>query len=263
MTEEESANLRLLKRAWKARNELYQELFGDYSYVLPKDYSAPKSEVPGFKRPLAVESENEGPAAAAPPEPSPDEEITVLAYAPNETRPYWMYLTAGLSSPWFQDKPQEVSGFGCELMLKSAKDARWAVRLLRRLAYYIHSYSGTLSPGVILSMEKGAMHPGSESDTNNIFCWYADEAVDAWYDLPSGGFGIFVTVGITEDECRYAESIEEYGVWCIQQVLRRTGIFQVTDPTRPTVMNREGIDEILDSVRAYAENFRASINPQV
>jgi hypothetical protein len=91
---------------------------------------------------------------------------------------------------------------------------------------------------------------------NNTFVWYADEAPECWYQLPSGGFGLFCTVGITEDECQFAESAGEYACWSIQEVLRKTGIGQVTDPARGSVMNNDDIKGILNSVRNYADNFR-------
>ncbi len=246
----QTGNEKFLADAWRTRDALYQELFGPHTYCLPKLYAPPAAPAPGFA--LAVDGHpSEGTFASA----MSQQKITVLSYAPAENRPYWMYLTAGLSNPWFQDHPDEVSGFGCELMIKCNKDSRWPVRMLKRLSYYILSYSGTLSPGVILSMES-PLTVNNKASLNNIFVWYADEAPDCWYQLPSGGFGIFCTIGITEDECRFAESIDEYGTWCIQQVLRQTGTAQVTDPERSSVMEKEGIGSILQSVRAYAENFR-------
>src|SRR6185437_10194532 len=97
---------------------------------------------------------------------------------------------------------------------------------------------------------------GGTGDLNNLVVWYADEAPDCLYQLPSGVFGVFCTIGITEDECKFAESIDEYGPWSIQQVLRNAGLGQVTDPQRKSVMDRKDIKSILESVRNYAENFR-------
>jgi hypothetical protein len=100
--------------------------------------------------------------------------------------------------------------------------------------------------------------PNSDSEIRNLFVWYADEAPDCWYQLPSGGFGLFTAVGITDDELEFAESIEEYGTWCIQEVLRKTGIGQISDPYRASVMTTQNIEEILKNVKNFSDNFRAS-----
>lgn len=297
----DGANEALLVKAWKARNVLYEELFGNPAYALPKNYTPPAGSLPGYKRASAEEEiaamqagdvtdcrvpSGDGPDDAEPVSPlveavtsaepgetnmqpirelmasffdptSSNKRVTVLAYKPTPSRPYWLYVTAGLSNPWYQDEANDVSGFGCELMVKSNTDSRWPVRLLRRLAYYILSYTGTLSPGVFLNLKApiGTTRDAS-AELNNLFVWYADEAPDCWYQLPSGGFGLFCAVGITEDECRFAESVQDYGAWCIQQVLRQTLIGQITDPRRASVMQDDNIGGILASVRTYAENFR-------
>ncbi|HEY9790614.1 MAG TPA: suppressor of fused domain protein [Candidatus Obscuribacterales bacterium] len=244
----------LLFSAWKARNRVYEELFGQPAYALPKGNVPPTNPEPGIGR-VDGSADNEADTTTTFKSQMTDVKITVLAYAPTESRPHWIYITSGLSNPWFAEEPNEVSGFGCELMVKSNKDARWAVRLLRRLCYYILSYSGTLSPGVILNMPI-PLGSGGTGDLNNLVVWYADEAPDCLYQLPSGVFGVFCTIGITEDECKFAESIDEYGPWSIQQVLRNAGLGQVTDPQRKSVMDRKDIKSILESVRNYAENFR-------
>jgi hypothetical protein len=244
----------LLRAAWKARNDLYLDLFGPHAYSLPKGNELPSPPEPSFQQDMNPTAK-EGEAMLTFKSDMASQRIPILAYAPNEQRDYWMYVTNGLSNPWFQEEPGEVSGFGCELIVKSQKDGRWPARLLRRLSYYILSYTGTLSPGVILSM-KTPLAKQAEATVNNLFVWYADEAPDCVYQLPSGAFGLFCTVGITEDECVFAESIQEYGCWSIQQVLRQTGVGQLTYPHRGTVMKSENIGGILESVRSYADNFR-------
>ncbi len=90
----------------------------------------------------------------------------------------------------------------------------------------------------------------------NVLIWYADDASDCWYQLPSGGFGIFAAIGITDDEMRLTESMhEEYGTWCMLQILIRLGINQITDPSRSSIFETENISSIIDSVKEYAEQF--------
>jgi hypothetical protein len=249
----DSPNAVLMQKAWRTRNKLYEELFGTPAFILPKNYECPSEPQPSFSD--AGDISQLGEKIAAFTSIMTEQPIYVLAYAPTDARPYWLYVTSGLSNPWFQEEPDQVSGFGCELMIKAPRSSRWPIKMLRRLAHFILSYSGTLSPGVILGMP-GPINPGKDADLNNIFIWYADEAPDAWYEMESGGFGIFCAVGISEKECRFAEQTGEYGTWCIQEVLRRTGSGQVTDPARTCVMYTPNIGNVLDSVRAYADNFR-------
>jgi hypothetical protein len=243
----------LLIEAWKARNLLYSELFGRPAWVSPENYGPPSPEI----EPSPSDRSDPG-GSGDPGDPSlADQHLAVLAYGPDPLRPYWTYVTAGLCSPWLQTEPDEVSGFGCELMIKSRVDAPWAAQVLRSMAFYVFNHAGTISPGVRIALH-APLAPNTDSKVRNLFVWYADEAPDCWYQLPSGGFGLFTAVGITDDELAFAESIDEYGTWCIQEVLRKTGIGQVSDPERGSVMQLEAIEEILSSVKTFSDNFRLS-----
>lgn len=244
------AQRRLLIDAWQARDELYNELFGKPSYVSPASYQVPQEESPKPQsRSTSVDTADPGDPA------SEEQHLAVLAYGPDPLRPHWTYVTAGLCTPWLQHEPAEVSGFGCELMIKTPVDAKWPAQILRSIAYYVFNHAGTISPGARIGL--GApITVNTDSHLHNLFVWYADEAPDCWYQLPSGGFGIFCAVGITEDECRYAESIEEYGTWVIQEVLRQVGLGQISDPERESIMNRPNIESILNNTKLYADNFR-------
>jgi Suppressor of fused protein (SUFU) len=225
-------NKELLVSSWKARDELFQSLFGEYASVSSPDYAPPDKDVD-------------------------NQRLAVLGYAPDPIRPHWTYVTAGLSTPWLQQEPQEVSGFGLELMVKSPIEAEWPAQLLRTMAYYIFNHMGTLSPDVRLNLNSSIV-AGSDSLLRNMLIWYADEAPDCWYQLPSGGFGLFMAIGITDDEMKLTESIhEEYGTWCMLQILRQIGLGQITDPSRPSVMDRKDINSVISSVRGFAEQFHS------
>jgi Suppressor of fused protein (SUFU) len=240
------AQKRLLISAWKARDELFKQLFGDPSYVTPANYAPPKKS----NKHVSTDTGDPG-------DPDADEHhLAVLAYGPDPLRPYWTYVTAGLSTPWIQQQPEEVSAFGCELMIKSPVDAKWPAQILRSMAFYIFNHAGTISPGVRIALN-APIAVNTDSLLRNVCMWYADEAPDCWYQLPSGGFGLFCAIGITDDELKYAESVEEYGTWCIQEVLRQTGHGQISDPERKSVMERANIDTVLDNVKQFADNFRA------
>ncbi len=234
-----------LKRAWHSRDRLYHELFGPHKYTLPRKFEAPQDAVTAD---INMPSE----LAAIAGKTLTIKDISILAYEPNEFRPYWIFATSGLSNPWF-GQSDEVSGFGCELVLKTKNAGRWSVKLMRRLVYYILSYAGTLSPGVTLKMDL-PLFAGGKSEMGGVAVWYADEAPDCIYSLPSGQFGIFAIIGITGDEADFASS-DEYGCWFIQQILRDGGCDQRTEPNRVSVMKSPQIGEHLNKLRNYLENF--------
>lgn len=246
-------NKDLLISSWKARDELYETLFGPHTSVSPPDYAPPqlrknKDDASARKAEFKVDPVDDQLDVS-------NQQLAVLAYAPDPIRPYWTYVTAGLSTPWLQDEAQEVSGFGLELMIKSPTQAEWPAQILRTMAYYIFNHMGTLSPSVRLALNSPII-AGGESLLRNMLIWYTDEAPDGWYQLPSGGFGIFTAIGITDDEMKLTESIhKEYGTWCMQQILRQVGLGQITDPSRSSVMNREDISSVINSVQGFAEQF--------
>lgn len=254
----ELQRLQLIADSWQVRDDLYRQMFGKPTYVNPASYAPPVVALPkkGKKhRSKAMDTGDPG-------DPANDEQhLAVLAYGPDPLRPYWTYVTAGLSTPWLQEEPLEVSGFGCELVLKTPTDCPWAIQILKSMAFYVFNHTGTLSPGVRVGLN-GPISVHKESELRNVFIWYVDEAPDCWYILPSGGFGLFSAIGMTEAEAKYAESVPEFGTWCIQEVLRRLDFGQVTDADRKCVMIRDDIEEMKNSVRMFAQTWHAnSVEP--
>ena len=257
--EREEKRLLLLRQAWLGRDRLYRDLFGEPTWVSPKNYGPPSLEVKTDKKvtsgSMSVDPTNPYQSVSEDNVDSAEQHLAVLAYGPDPFRPHWTYITAGISSPWVHYEPQEVSGFGCELMIKSPVDLPWAPQVLRTIAFYIFNHAGTLSPGVRIGLG-GPIQAGSDSALRNVIIYYADEAPDCWYQLPSGGFGIFLAIGVTEAECRYAESVEKYGTWCVEQLLRRKGYGQITDPTRRCTMDDADTPAMLQSIKQFADTFR-------
>jgi len=50
--------------------------------------------------------------------------------------------------------------------------------------------------------------------------------------------------------------VEKYGTWCIEQLLRRKGIGQVTDPLRHDLMADQDTPAMLQSIKMFADTFR-------
>jgi hypothetical protein len=235
-----------LQRAWQARNQLYMGLYGPRKYVLPKRNEAPLDVEPATISNAAELASIIGNTLSV-------RDISIVAHEPNELRPYWLFASSGLSNPWF-GQSDEVSGFGCELVLKTKTPGRWTIKLMRRLVYYIISGGGTLSPGVMLKID-APLFADEKKNLGGIIVWYADEAPDCIYELPSGKFGIFSIIGISEDESDFVESVDKYGCWCIQQILREAGYEQLTEPSRPSMMKIDDMQNRIRSLHNYLENF--------
>lgn len=236
----------ILMRAWSCRDRLFHELFGPHKYSLPKKYEAPRDAETALVSDAFELAVLSGKSLNV-------KDISILACEPNELRPYWTFISSGLSNPWF-GQSEDVSGFGCELVLKSKTPGRWALKLMRRLIYYIISYSGTLSPGVMMRIDAPLFADG-KSELGGFVVWYVDEAPETIYQLPSGQFGIFSIIGITSDECDFVETIDQYGCWCIQQIIRESGFDQCTEPFRTSLMDKDTTSGRLNTLRNYLENF--------
>lgn len=251
----EAARRQLVASAWRARDNVYKQLFGKPAYVTPSSYREPSSEVPANfgKKDAVTDVDVATPGDTI----SEEQHLAVLAYGPDPQAPYWKYVTAGLATPWGQTEPLQVSGFGFELMIKTPTDSPWAAQFLRTLAFYTFNYSTTISQGVRLRLNS-PIDPASESELRNAFIWYPDEAPDSLYELPSGLFSIMLVAGMTDEELRFADSVEDYGTWCIHALLKQAGYDQVTDPRRDCSSKSDNYNEMKNSVRNFAEMFRAN-----
>lgn len=244
----------ILDQAWHARDLLYKQMFGSHLYTLPKEYAPPRTKIHDVKSAADI--------AAILGTTISETDIPVMVHEPGPDRDYWLYTTAGLSNPWFggagelsgfEEGGSEVSGFGLELVLKSKKPGRWQVRLLRRLISYVVTYSGTLQPGVLLQFDMPLFYSGS-SKMDSIIIWYTEEGLECVYDLPSGRFGMFLVLGLMDDEAELVRSFSD-GAWCMQQLLQQSGHHQITDPWRASILQQEDIRQKLFSLRSYAQLF--------
>lgn len=236
---------KMMDRTWQARDALYRQLFGSHLFNLPKKYAPPQIEIQEVRTSADI--------AAILGTTISETDITIMVYEPNEQRDYWMYVTSGLSNPWFGSEDGEVAGFGHELVLKTKTPGRWQFRLLRRLASYVLTYSGTLQPGVMLEFDM-PLFQNDKSRLDGIMIWYVDEAQDCVYDLPAGRFGLFLVLGIMSDEADFVRSFSD-GTFCMQQLLRHAGYGQVSDPQRTSIMTRPDIKDMIYSLRSYAALF--------
>lgn len=163
----------------------------------------------------------------------------VFESQPNGTRASWLYVSSGLSNAWEADaeKPDEVSGLGCEFIIECNSQSPWALLLLRRMV----AFQILLSVGRFEG--KGLLHvwdriplrapiDGISSNLNWLLLTpaprFAEEQV-----LPSGRFNFLEFIGITEDEANFGRN--NGGDRLLALLLQREAA-PVTDPGRESVM---------------------------
>lgn len=165
--------------------------------------------------------------------------LGTFAFAPTASRPTWLCVTSGGSTPWegdAEDDPERYSWLGVELSMETPAYAEWAIRLLNRmLAFHVlaaHGHFGE-KPG----LDYGARVPvggpidGQDSRLTHVVAT-VPECVEPIQQLPSGKFDLLHFVGVTPAELEYAKA---QGTDELILRLRAQGAAPVTDPARESV----------------------------
>ena len=172
----------LLEEAWKGREEvIYDSLFSNmpeqiYSPVDPKQ--------------VAIGGEALVLSGAG-----------VFEVPPSDERTYWTYITSGLSNP-FEDKPEEFSGFGFELLIRSPEQSFWAIHFLFNLMGYVFETGNLFGMGHRIPLN-GPISKDTDSQLNTVLFW-SPEGLPSSFTLKSGNFELLDIIGITEAEYQYA-----------------------------------------------------------
>lgn len=66
----------------------------------------------------------------------------VIEYRPTAARPSWLYVTSGMSNAWGDDRPNPdgPSGIGCEFVLETPEQGKWAIVRLQHLMVFQTSW---------------------------------------------------------------------------------------------------------------------------
>ena len=166
----------------------------------------------------------------------------VFEFGPTPQRSSWIYVTSGTSNPWEQ-VPSEysmagVSGLGTELVLEAASQSDWAIGVLAHLLAYnillAHGRFGDFEP-----LRLGARVPLGGPVSGDARCALTFVAVaeathyQSTFHLDSGRVKLLHLVGITEPEWLFAR---EWGTEALIDLLRTSGAFPVTDPSRDSAV---------------------------
>ena len=160
--------------------------------------------------------------------------------APTPSRPSWVYVTSGGSTPWEdapdQYDPEAYSWLGVEFLLETPEPADWAIHLLKRLfAFHVLSAHGHFGerPGITLGARipiRAPLDRGSSALDSVIAV--APPWVAATQSLPSGKFDLVELVGVTGDELAFAKA---EGTTALFERLVAAGVGTLTDVRRASV----------------------------
>ena len=167
---------------------------------------------------------------------------SIFEFAPRRGRNSWVYVSSGLSNPWY-DSPEDYhindySGLGVEFVMETPGQSIWAIAIMQRLvAYNILLDAGKL--GEYMVLDYGTTLPlhgpinitgGSELQAVGIF--YPDHYKPVFH-LESGNVDLLHIMGLSIREfdfCR-RESAE-----MLLKRLKKRGVYPMTDPSRKSVV---------------------------
>src|SRR5262245_38877729 len=212
--------------AWEDREErVYPSLFGN---------------VPGGIYPLGFDT-FEGMSAAERVDPC---WLTygVFECPPDEKRSSWLYVSSGLSNAWEASTPDpnSWSGLGCEFVLQSMEQARWALFLLQRMVAFEICLAHGRFPGrsVLELWDRIPLRAPIDGKSSRLDFLLVAPATgfEGTHSIPSGKFEFLSFLGITEDEASFAR---EYGgdrLYPLLLLLLQKGAAPVTCPQRGSVL---------------------------
>lgn len=162
----------------------------------------------------------------------------VFECAPTAQRTNWLYVSSGLSNAWDASSPDPsaTSELGCEFILQCPAQARWAILLLQRMVAFQILLASNRFPGKGM-LKDGDRIPlrspinGTGSQLTSLLVAPSPEFAGV-QQLPSGHFGFFQFIGITEDEAEFARA---NGSQILLQKLMEHKAAPLTDPDRISI----------------------------
>ena len=133
---------------------------------------------------------------------SPSSHYGTFEIPPSKDRPYYTYVTSGMSNPTDEDLAGK-SGYGIELVLHSKTKLSWAPGLLNQLTMNV------VDRGVIFDFNHRiplpeALH-GSDQMIHAFILFDNKAQMPSSQTLPSGQFKFLTMMGVTEAEYKRAQ----------------------------------------------------------
>lgn len=167
--------------------------------------------------------------------------LGVMEFKPTLTRPSWLYVTSGASTPWETEpedyRPEEYSWLGVEFVIEVPGQADWPINALRRLLGYhllvSHGHFGDLEPlNYGHRVPAGGAVDGSADSKLTYLAIARPSHYEASVQLASGLLDFLHVTGITEQERDYAEANSTDDLIA---KLEMQGAYPVTDSKRAGV----------------------------
>jgi hypothetical protein len=177
-----------------------------------------------------------------------------LRYPPAANRPFWTYVTHGLSQPAeFEDFCEgfagDGSGFGLEFALATAAEEAWPLPMLELLSKYVLGSSRPVLPGDRIpasDLMEEARGGGLMALPTPAF---------AEFKTLSGTFDIVQLVGITAGELNKAKTYPGHvGSQILELVLQEFGIGGITDRKRACTTRIADFDQIWQAKASTVES---------
>jgi hypothetical protein len=212
----------LLEKAWETREErVYPEILGKAQsgiYTLPGELFSEK-----FKQ------DSIDPRWL---------HIGIFEIPPTSKRNSWLYVSSGLSNPW-EDREDEFSGIGIELVFETNSSAKWAISFLQNMvAYNILLAAGRFGEQYSILSEgdrvplRSSIDGSSDSAIQNTMV-SAPDHFDKSFKLESGQVDFLHFVGISDAEL--AEAKKSSSAELLLK-LKAAGAYPVTDPRRKSIL---------------------------
>lgn len=165
----------------------------------------------------------------------------IFEFGPTPLRPFWLYATSGLSTPWHTDsesyRTKYLSGEGIEYLFATTVQGDWAIRFLQNmLAFDLVLASGQLSGE---PLGEGDRIPLREPINGLAACQITNailtksDHLPTKFQLPSGEAHFLTFTGVTDNEIAFAKTRSTAE---LAGRLKEAGTYPVTDPSRASVI---------------------------
>jgi len=154
--------------------------------------------------------------------------FSILRFPRAKDRPFWLYVTHGLSQPARAADAKKGRFIGAEVALATPRSVKWPVAMLELIAgYLLHSPRPLVAHDRLPASDLMEVAPGG------ALLALADPGVTTVFETPRGTFELRVLVGTTPEESAAARALPgRTGSAVLEEVLRELGIGCVTDRKR-------------------------------
>ena len=163
----------------------------------------------------------------------------VLEFKPSHKSASWVYGSSGLSNAWEADEPNPSSESrqGCEFVLQTNVQAKWAIFHLKRMVAFqlllnADRFPGKPPLGIGDRIPLGSVIDGKSS----VLTWLlvaTSKDFGGMQEIPSGHFQFLEFIGITEEEAQFARKNGQDQLYAL---LEQNGAAPITDAARRSVL---------------------------